>query len=170
MSAPTADAFRDVMSRFATGVTVMTTLADDGPHGMTANAVSSVSLDPLLVLVCVERDTSMCELVAETGTFGLSILAQAQEELSNRFADPSRPSGTEQFDDITTVAATTGAPLFPGALAWVDCRLWATYDGGDHLIIVGEVVDLRLGGGDQDALVYFRGAYTRAPAPAEPRR
>lgn len=170
MSPPTPEAFRTVMSRFATGVTVMTTMADDGPHGMTANAVSSVSLEPLLVLVCVERDTSMCELVADTGVFGLSILAEDQRELSDRFADPDRPSGRAQFEDLALHRATTGSPLLPGSLAWIDCRVWATYDGGDHLIVVGEVVDLEVSESEEDALVYFRSAYTYAPAPVRPRR
>lgn len=167
---PTPDAFRTVMSRFATGVTVMTTIASDGPHGMTANAVSSVSLDPLLVLVCVERDTQMSELVADTGVFGLSILAADQREISDRFAVPDRPTGATQFSNLGTTTAATGAPLLAGALAWVDCRVWACYDGGDHLIVVGEVAETALAEADTDALVYFRGDYTVAPAPATPRR
>lgn len=169
MSVPTPDEFRTVMSRFATGVTVMTTVAEDVPHGMTANAVSSLSLDPLLVLVCVERDTAMCDLVDRSRIFALSILSADQREVSNAFADPYRPPGRAQFDDLAIRPAVTGAPVLDGAIGWVDCRLWATYDGGDHLIMVGEVVDLAVAD-DDDALVYFRGTYTTTEPPAHPRR
>lgn len=169
MLQPPSEAFRTVMSRFATGVTVMTTLLDGEPHGMTASAVSSLSLDPLLVLVCIERDTSMCQLVVDAGVFAVSILASDQQALSDRFADPGRPAGAAQFDGVPSRPATTGAPVLDGSLAWVDCQLWRTYDGGDHLIVVGEVVDQGLGEPD-DALVYYRSAYTWAPQPVDPRR
>ena len=156
--APTPNAFRRTVSRFATGVTVMTTVSDGGPHGMTANAVSSVSLDPLLVLVCVERSTVMIDAVQEAGFFALSVLAAAQADLSEHFADPARPMGQDQFEGVGVHAGVTGAPFLDGAVAAIDCRVWATYDGGDHLIVVGEVVDLEVGD-DADALVYFRSAY-----------
>lgn len=161
MTPPDPDAFRAVMSRFATGVTVMTTVVDGEPHGMTANAVSSVSLEPLLVLVCVERDTAMCQLVEDSGVFALSILAADQAALSDRFADPSRPSGAARFAGVDTVEGPTGSPRLADALAWIDCRRWRTYDGGDHLIVVGEVVDLGVGPDpDAAALLYFRSGYT----------
>jgi flavin reductase (DIM6/NTAB) family NADH-FMN oxidoreductase RutF len=166
---PPAEAFRTVMSRLPTGVTVVTTLIEGEPHGMTASAVSSLSLDPLLVLVCIERDTPMCQLTVDAGYFGISILAADQAAVSDRFADPDRPSGAAQFDGIPFRPAVTGAPILDDVLAWVDCRLWATYDGGDHVIVVGEVVDQGLGEPD-DALVYYRSAYTWAPQPADPRR
>lgn len=169
MIQPPSEAFRTVMSRFATGVTVVTTLIDGEPHGMTASAVSSLSLDPLLVLVCIERDTSMCQLTVAAGFFALSILASDQQELSDRFADPDRPPGEEQFAGVPFTPATTGAPILDATLAWVDCRVWRTYEGGDHLIVVGEVVDQGLGQPD-DALVYYRSAYTTAPSPTDPGR
>lgn len=168
---PAEAAFRGVMGRFATGVTVMTTRAGGVPHGMTANAVSSVSLEPRLVLVCVERDTEMAPLVAEAGVFALSILGADQDAVSNRFADSSRAEGEAQFADLAVEAAVTGAPVLADALAWLDCRVWATYDGGDHVIVVGEVLALAP---DEDAtddgaaadasaspgpLIYYRSAY-----------
>lgn len=159
-----AEDFRTALSRFATGVTVMTTVAEDGPHGMTANSVTSVSLDPLLVLVCVERDTAMCDLVVEAGVFGLSILTAEQEGLSNRFADPDRPAGAAQFDGVSHSTSVCGVPVLDGSLAVLGCRVWRTYDGGDHLIVVGEVVDLELGE-SSDALIYFRSGYTTARPP-----
>lgn len=169
MIQPPSEAFRTVMSRFATGVTVMTTLCDGEPHGMTASAVCSVSLEPLLVLVCVERDTAVSGLVPGEDVFALSILSARQQELSDRFADPARPTGAPQFDGVPTTPATTGAPILPDVLGWLDCRVWASYDGGDHVILVGEVVDMGLGGHD-DPLVYFRGVYTSAVPPSDPDR
>jgi flavin reductase len=155
---PTADGFRGVMGRFATGVTVMTTRADGVPHGMTANAVSSVSLDPLLVLVCVERDTVMADRVVEAGAFALNVLAEGQAAVSDRFADPDRPDGEPQFADLGVDRAVTGSPILTDAPAWLDCRVWATYDGGDHLIVVGEVAALAETG-DEAPLIYYRGGY-----------
>ena len=158
-AAPTPDGFRAVMSRFATGVTVMTCHLDGEPHGMTANAVTSVSLDPLLVLVCVGHDTEMRPLVRDAGAFGLSILSVESQTLSNHFADASRPSGHAQFEAVRTHTARTGSPLLEGALGWLDCDVWAIHDGGDHDIVVGEVVACDVGP-DAPALGYYRSGYT----------
>lgn len=156
---PTADRLREVMSRFATGVTVMTCRHEGEPHGMTANAVSSVSLDPLLVLVCVERDTEMRRLVHDTQAFALSILPASARDLSDHFADGDRPFGSAQFADVATTTAVTGAPVLDAAVGWLDCRVWKVHDGGDHDIVVGEVVACAPGQ-DAAALVYHRSAYT----------
>ena len=156
--APSPDAFREVLGRFATGVSIMTTVVDDVPHGMTANALASVSLDPPLVLVCVERSTVMAERVLAAGMFALSFLASDQIELSVRFADPQRPEGAAQFAGVATTTAATGTPVLEGGVGWVDCRVWASYDGGDHVIVVGEVVDLGCGG-RADPLIFYRSAY-----------
>lgn len=153
-----SDGLREVMGTFATGVTVMTTTVDGQPHGMTANAVSSVSLDPALVLVCVDRGTVMSEAVRAGGCFALSVLADDQRELSNRFADPSRPTGHPQFAGVAARAEATGAPVLDGALGWVDCRVWAEYDGGDHIIVVGEVEALDTGD-ERAPLLFHRGRY-----------
>lgn len=156
--APSPDVFREVLGRFATGVSIMTTVVDGVPHGMTANALASVSLDPPLVLVCVERSTVMAERVLTAGVFALSFLASDQAELSIRFADPQRPEGAAQFAGVMTTIAATGAPVFEGGVGWLDCRVWASYEGGDHVIVVGEVLDL--GSGQRaDPLVYYRSGY-----------
>jgi flavin reductase len=157
---PDPDRFRAVLGRFATGVSLMTTVVDGVPHGMTANAVSSVSLDPALVLVCVERGAVMATEVVRGGVFALSFLTTEQEELSPLFADPERPEGVIQFAEVDVTSAVTGAPIVDGALAWVDCRVWATYDGGDHLIVVGEVLDLDVGE-PAEPLLYYRSGYGR---------
>ncbi len=162
--APTSETYRAVMARFATGVTVMTCEVDGVPHGMTANAISSVSLDPLLVLVCVGRDTEMSPFVRASDAFALSILPAEAEALSNHFADGSRPSGTAQFEGVQTHRALTGSPLVDGALGWLDCRVWKIHDGGDHDIVVGEVVACSTGQ-DAAALGYFMSGYTPIPPP-----
>jgi flavin reductase (DIM6/NTAB) family NADH-FMN oxidoreductase RutF len=138
---PTQREFRSTMARFVTGVTVMTSLDRRGlPHGMTANAVSSLSLDPLLVLVCVDRGATMAEVVTAGRVFALSVLAADQEQLSEHFADVGRGFGLEEFDGVATRAGVTGAPLLEGAAAWLDCRVHDVLDGGDHVVVLGEVV------------------------------
>lgn len=154
----TPRAFRDVMARFATGVAVMTTVADGVPHGMTANAVCSVSLDPLLVLVCVERGSTMAHAVGDSQVFALSVLHEDDEGLAMHFADPYRPHGDTEFNRIATRKEVTGSPVLDVAIAFVDCRVWAVYDGGDHLVVVGEVAALGLAD-DDDPLLFYRGAY-----------
>lgn len=163
MPDPTPERFRAVFSRLATGVMVMTTEVDGSPHGMTVNAVTSVSLDPLLVLVCVEKGTVMERLVEESGAFALSILPAECSHLSVHFADSSRPAGAAQFAEVDTRAGATGSPVLDCSLSWVDCEVWETYDGGDHVIVVGEVVDLDLEMEDTPPLVYYRSGYHTIP-------
>lgn len=153
-----AGRFRQVLGRFVTGVAVMTTIADGAPHGMTASSVTSVSLHPPLVLVCVDRQATMAEEVARGGVFALSFLADDQAPLSVTFADPGRPVGDAQFEGVAHRRCVTGAPILEGAVGWVDTRVHAVHEGGDHLIVVGEVVDL---GHDPDRrpLAYHAGAY-----------
>jgi N-acetyl-1-D-myo-inositol-2-amino-2-deoxy-alpha-D-glucopyranoside deacetylase len=153
-----ADRFRAVLGRFVTGVTVMTTVADGVPHAMTASSVASVSLEPPLVLVCVDRAAVMADHVRTGEAFALSMLADDQADLSVTFADPARPSGDAQFEGVATRTGVTGAPLITGAVGWVDTRVWRIYDGGDHIIVVGEVVDLGQEPGKLP-LVYHAGGY-----------
>ncbi len=149
--------FRATLGSFATGVSIMTTVLDGVPHGMTASAVSSVSLDPPLVLVCVDRAASMATQALDAGIFALSFLGEDQGELATAFADPARPEGDEQFDGVVARAQATGAPVLHGNVGWVDCRLWSVTDGGDHVVLIGEVVAL---GADRDRpLLYYRGAF-----------
>jgi flavin reductase len=151
--------FRSTLGSFATGVSVMTTVFDGVPHGMTASAVSSVSLDPPLVLVCVDRDALMATRALDAGVFALSFLAETQEALSSAFADPTRIKGDAEFVGVSTRPEATGAPVLDGNVGWVDCRVWSVTDGGDHLVLLGEVVAL---GSDTDGpLLYYRGAYGR---------
>ena len=161
MDAAPERAFRDVLGRFATGVTIMTTATPGGIHGMTANAVSSVSLDPPLVLVCVDITTVMVDLLEKSGVFALSMLHRGQEHLSRHFADPWRPMGAAQFHGLAFHEVASGSPVLDDTLAYLDCRVWATYPGGDHTIFVGEVLALGLGQ-DADPLLFYGGEYRAA--------
>ncbi|WP_238444387.1 flavin reductase family protein [Salsipaludibacter albus] len=162
---PDSRAFRAVMSRFATGVTVMTAMDDQGEvTGMTANAVASVSLEPLLVLVCVERTTDMARRVRSGGRFALSMLPATARKLSDHFANPDRSRGWAGFTGIETIEAVTGVPILAEALGWLDCRVHDLHEGGDHWIVVGEVVAAALGDAGP-ALGYFDHDYVEIPTP-----
>jgi flavin reductase (DIM6/NTAB) family NADH-FMN oxidoreductase RutF len=134
--------FRAALGAFATGVTVITTRGVDHPYGMTANAFSSVSLDPPLVLVCVISGTTGAETIERNGVFAVNILGAHQEPLSHYFASRDRPAGAEAFREIPQSTAVTGSPILDGAAGYVDCRLDAAHEAGDHQIFIGEVVAL----------------------------
>ncbi|MEC3976936.1 flavin reductase family protein [Amycolatopsis sp. H20-H5] len=149
---------REVMARFATGITVLTAGGEHG-HGMTANAFSSVSLEPPMVLCCVSRAARMHAAIEAAGSFAVSILATDQRELARYFADWRRPAGLAQFDPVDwEPGPRTGAPLLGGSLAWLECELSRSYEAGDHSIFLGEVVSSSCGVA-QDALVFYGGGY-----------
>lgn len=145
------------MGHFATGVTVVTALNPSGQRcGLTANAVTSVSLHPLLILVCVDRTSASHECILEAGAFAVSVLGAEEEALARRFSEVERE---ERFEGLSLRKARTGSPILADALAWIDCRLWRAVEAGDHTIMVGEVVDCDAREGDP--LVFFRGEYRR---------
>lgn len=148
--------FRRVMGHFATGVAVVTGRNDDGADlGFTANAVVSVSLNPRLVLVCVDHDSASLPALQRHGAFALSFLGASQEELARRFAGGTR---ADRFTGVPTRVEETGAPILDDALAWLDCRVWKEVEAGDHMLLIGQVK--RCGGGQADEpLVFYRGAY-----------
>jgi flavin reductase (DIM6/NTAB) family NADH-FMN oxidoreductase RutF len=151
---------RKVLGRFSTGVTVVT--ADAGvPCGMTANAFTSVSLDPPSILVCVNRNAAIYHAVRKAGCFAVSVLSGGQEDMARYFADRSRPRGAAEFEAIGwSPAPLTGTPVLDGSLAWLDCALTTSHDGGDHEIFLGTVLAVGSGTG-QDALVFFGGNFHR---------
>jgi flavin reductase (DIM6/NTAB) family NADH-FMN oxidoreductase RutF len=150
--------FRQALGGFATGVTVITTRGEDHLFGMTANAFSSVSLDPPLVLVCVIKGTTGAQVIEQNGMFAVNILGSHQEPISRYFASKDRPRGLEAFDEIPHSTAVTGCPIIDGAAAYLDCRLHAAHDAGDHVIFIGEV--LALGNeGSAEPLVFHGGRY-----------
>ena len=144
------------MSHWASGVTVVTCAGERGTHGMTASSFTSLSLEPTLVLVCVKQTALTHELIAENGAFGIHILAEGMDELSNRCAG-FLGKDAHWLDDVPQRAEVTGAPILDGTLAWLDCRLWETYPGGDHTIFVGEV--LAAGAGDGAPLLWHHRGY-----------
>jgi 3-hydroxy-9,10-secoandrosta-1,3,5(10)-triene-9,17-dione monooxygenase reductase component len=146
--------FRTVMGRFATGVTVVTVAGSDGPVGMTANAVCSLSLDPLLLLVCFDRGARTLAVVRETRRFGVNVLGAGQEDLARLFA--SKAPEHAKFAEVAH-RVDQGIPVVDGAIAWVGCRLERLVPGGDHTIGIGAVEAAEAGGGDP--LLYYRGAY-----------
>jgi flavin reductase (DIM6/NTAB) family NADH-FMN oxidoreductase RutF len=150
---------RRIFGRFATGITVVTA-GRETPRGMTANAFTSVSLEPPLVLVCILRDATLHETIRECGSFAVSVLAAHQERVARLFADSKRPRGSE-FDAVDAISGPyTGAPILSGALAWLECKLATIYDGGDHSIFLGEVQALGRGT-TEDALLFYDGGFHR---------
>ncbi|MFG1911875.1 flavin reductase family protein [Kribbella sp. NPDC048928] len=162
-SVPPAE-FRAALGRFASGITIMSTLQDGVAHAMTANAFGSVSLDPPLVLVCVDKGVRMHAAVLDCGYWAISVLAADQQPIAERFARSGRDLYS-QFDGIATSAGPkTGCPTVDGAQSWLECRTWATYDGGDHTIVVGEVLSLGTGHpAAPGALLYYSGHYRELP-------
>lgn len=133
------DSFRQVMSQFASGVTVVTTVLDGQNHGLTVSAFTSVSLTPPLVLACIDKRIHAHDLIERSGVFAVSILCIDQVDLGMRFAGLIA-GVTDRFEGLEYATAITGSPILPGSLGWVDCSLWRRYDGGDHSIFVGEVL------------------------------
>ena len=151
--------FRDVLGRFASGVTVVTAISDGEPVGMTCQSFCSVSLDPPLVLFVPARTSRAWPRIRRAGRFCVSILADSQAALSDTMASP----GIDKFAGVDwTPSAVTGSPTFPGALGHVDCTIHAVHEAGDHDVVIGRVVDLVAADADDvsDApLLFFRGGY-----------
>jgi flavin reductase (DIM6/NTAB) family NADH-FMN oxidoreductase RutF len=151
---------RRVMGQFATGVTIITTRSSDGtPYGLTANAFTSLSLDPPLCLVCVDRKAESFAHFYDSRVFTVNVLTREQEELSNRFAK----SGGDKFTGVATVPGHHGAPLIAGALAHLECLITDTLEGGDHVIHVGRIEHVDVSPGDP--LLFFQGRYRALAAP-----
>ncbi len=147
--------FKRAMSQFASGVTVVTTLYGQTPLGVTASSFTSLSLEPPLVLVSLNKKLFTHKAITESGVFAVNVLSAQQLEIGMRFAG-LKPEITDRFAGLKTQTAVTGCPLLPDSLAWVDCALWATYDGGDHTIFVGEVRDLSVSDLDMPLLYHNR--------------
>jgi flavin reductase (DIM6/NTAB) family NADH-FMN oxidoreductase RutF len=161
-----SDLFRQVMSQFATGVTIVTTRDGEEVHGLTANSFCSVSLEPPLVLVCVDKSAHSHDLIAAGRNFSVNILKASQEALARRFATNNLPAD-ERFAGIQFRTEVTGAPILLESLGWLDCRLFATYPGGDHTIYVGEVLALGRNQHD-DPLLYFHSGYQKFEVRRDP--
>jgi 3-hydroxy-9,10-secoandrosta-1,3,5(10)-triene-9,17-dione monooxygenase reductase component len=151
--AVTSQEYRDALSKFASGVTIVTVTAGGRPHGMTASAFAAVSLEPPLVLVCLEKTSRTRALVLETGIFAVSILVEDQQEIAKAFSRP----GKKPFDELSHRAGKNGSPLLDGAIACVECTVESVVGGGDHDVVIGEVTACEPRGGQP--LVYFNRGY-----------
>lgn len=148
---------RDAMGCFATGITIVTALAEDGtPVGLTANSFTSVSLDPPLLLVCIANNAGTAPVLRECERFGVNVLQTSQQQTSNRFAG----KGEDRFAATPWHPGAGGVPLLDGSLVSFECRRHAVHEGGDHFILVGEVERARFES-RRDPLLYFRGKYRR---------
>lgn len=151
-----SDTFRSVLGRFASGVTIVTARDEAGDdHGMTVSAFCSLSLQPPLVLFCVDHEASMYDLLMSHPPFGVSILSSNQEAYSRRFADP----GAERFDGIAYTRGDSGVVLLDNALAHLECRVIDHHDAGDHTIFVADVERAEARHGRP--LLYYRGGYAQ---------
>ena len=156
MTTPEVDPaqFRQLLGRFATGVAVLTVVAPDGrPLGMTANSLSSVSLHPPLISVCVDREAGMHGAILQAPLFAVNVLSSSQETLARRFADKLE----DRFDGVGYHLNPDGLILLGGALAHIECQRYAECPGGDHTIVIGRVI----GGSTSKGrpLLYYRGGY-----------
>jgi flavin reductase (DIM6/NTAB) family NADH-FMN oxidoreductase RutF len=149
---------RKLRGLFASGVTAVTTVLEGRLRGVTVSAFTSVSLDPPLVLISLANENTSCEMIAASGIFAVNILSEEQEFLSERFAARA-PLVNERFDGVPFHFEATGAPILEGCVAWYDCRVAATYRGGDHTLFVGRVEANGLGDESRRPLLYFANRY-----------
>ncbi len=149
---------RNVMGNFATGVTIITTKNAAGkPFGLTANAFSSLSLDPPLLLICVDKKVDCYACFDESKVFGVNFLSEGQDQLSNRFAT----KGIEKFEGVAYKLGELGVALLDDALAHIECKVANAYEGGDHTIYVGEIQSATVL--NDRPLLFFRGKYFKLP-------
>jgi len=150
--------FRSALGMFATGVTVVATLNRDGFHAATANSFTSLSLDPRLVLVCLNTASRTLSAILEAGVFSVSVLGEDQEDVSRQFADRHRPAGWDAFAGTRFSLDGHGCPRLDKSLASFACRVHAAHEGGDHVIVVGEVAGMTVKPGTAP-LVFHDGGY-----------
>lgn len=152
-----SEQLRAAMRAWTTGVTVVTTVHNGLKHGMTVNSFTSISLDPPLITISLQRSSHTRELVAESGVFGLTILAAGQKAVSDLFAGRAGQD-EERFHAVETETLVTGSPLIKGGLAWLDCRIVETFDAGMNTLFIAEVEAARYEGGGTP-LVYHNREY-----------
>lgn len=159
-----SDTFRQVMGRFATGISVVTTFDGEAPVGITVNALSSVSLDPPLVMVALDRSRFITPMVRSAGRFAVNVLGEGQQALSDCFAHAPVSPGREDFCGAIWSAGPTGLPLLDGAIATLECTVVQTFSAGDHDLFIGRVdaLDAPAAAAEHEIpLLYFRRRYLR---------
>jgi flavin reductase (DIM6/NTAB) family NADH-FMN oxidoreductase RutF len=149
--------FRQAAGRFASGVTVVTTQATEGAYGVTVSSFASLSLNPLLVAVSINRSSPLLDYVRSAQAFAVSVLASDQQQVADYFATRGRTPEPTGFATVPTTARQTSAPIIEGCLSWFDCTVEDVLPGGDHEILVGRVV--AAGGRTGEPLVYWSGGY-----------
>jgi 3-hydroxy-9,10-secoandrosta-1,3,5(10)-triene-9,17-dione monooxygenase reductase component len=157
-AAPDPELFREVFGRFATGVAVVTSAGPSGAGGMTANALCSLSLEPLLALVCFENQARTLPIVRDAGRFAVNLLAADQADLARVFA--SKLPESEKLEGVSH-RLEDGVPVIDGSLAWAVCDLRELIAGGDHTIAIGQVTSMGLG--DGEPLLWYSGRYHVLP-------
>ena len=157
-----APSYRRIVGQFATGVTVVTTAVDGWLHGMTANALTSVSLDPLLLLICVDRQAHAHEQLVKGGRFVVNILTAEQEEVSNVFAAHTEPE-EGRLQGVAYRLRPSGAPVLDGCLAYLECAVVDRCAGGDHTIFIAEALDGEVVS-EAPPLLFYQGRYRRLEA------
>ena len=154
--------FREVLGNFATGVTIITAYDELGFVGMAANSFTSVSLDPPLVSFCAAHTSTTYPKIRSAGHFCVNVLAEGQHEVARLFA----AEGVDRFGAIETTPSLLGAPILEGVLAWIDCVIEDEFPAGDHVIVLGRVVDFAVDE-EQEPLLYFRGHFAVERSEAE---
>ncbi len=153
----TPEEFRKVMGHFATGVTIVTTADNEGtPYGLTVNSFTSVSMDPLLVVICLDNQLSGLTAFKESEKFGVNILAEDQQDLADHFA----LAGTDRSEGPYETGKT-GVPLLEGVLARMECEIFTMYPGGDHILVLGKVQCSEILQPEKKPLLFHRGGYLR---------
>ncbi|MDN3295402.1 flavin reductase family protein [Streptomyces ficellus] len=163
LSPPETAAFRAAMGRFPTGVTLLTQGSGDGTSVITLNSLTSVSLDPLLILVSVKADGRIRPRVVRAGSFAVNVLSRRHQELGQEFCRPDRPAGLAAMRRLGAAEGVTGNAVVPSAEAYFECVLDAAHPAGDHTLLVGRVVALAAADGNPDPLVFHQGRFTRLP-------
>jgi flavin reductase (DIM6/NTAB) family NADH-FMN oxidoreductase RutF len=154
-----SQALRESMRRWATGVAVVTSRYREDEHGMTVNSFTSISLDPPLVLVALDRSSRTCAMVSQSGVFGVTILASDQQDIAERFAGQDG-SSQNRFAGIDTQRLVSGVPFIAGGLAYLDCRVSESYQIATHRLLIGHVVDIRINSEPSgEPLLYLNQSY-----------
>lgn len=158
--------FRNVLGHFPTGVTVVTGLDPSGaPHGITIGSFVSVSLDPPLVGFLPGKNSRSWPAIASSGAFCVNILDAGQDELCWRFAKEPAEGESSKFSGLEWTAAPSGSPILPGVIGWIDCRVDIVHDAGDHVFVVGRVIDMAHADDVDNAMVFFRGKVAKVDTP-----
>ena len=162
MSVPTSDAarYRQVLGHFVTGVTVITAMSDGQPVGLAVNSFTSVSLEPALVAFCAGKSSSTWPSIQAGGRFCVNILAEDQEDVSRVFAT----SGADKFRGLGWKPGPSKSPVMEDVLGWIDCKIETVHEAGDHLIVIGRVLELHVADDHPGPLLFYRGGYGRFEA------